>query len=383
MNRVSGLFLVLLTVVLAACSNGNSQAPANGSEETVRIPVEVSEARLGTISAFYAATATLEADGQAQVVPRIGGRIIEILAEEGDRVKAGDVLARIDDDRLRLELARAEADLSRLRQDFNRQREMHQRNLIATEAFERLQYEYQAQQTQVDLVRLELSYTGITAPIDGVVSERMIRVGNMVNTVDPAFVVTAMEPILATLHVPERELARLHPGQPAMLRVDALPGQSFVGHIARISPVVDAASGTFRVTVELSEHGQRLRPGMFGRFHIVYDSRDAAVLVPVAAVMSEDGRQSVFVVNSKEAQRRAVTVGYRNNGEYEIVDGLTPGERVVVTGQASLRSGAEVLVLGDSPDPEPENDPDAEPDPDIDTDPAASEPEVGEVEHAS
>jgi membrane fusion protein, multidrug efflux system len=378
MNRVSGLFLVLLTVVLAACSNGNSQAPANGNEETVRIPVEVSEARLGTISAFYSATATLEADGQAQVVPRIGGRIIEILVEEGDRVKAGDVLARIDDDRLRLELARAEADLSRLRQDFNRQREMHQRNLIATEAFERLQFEYQAQQTQVDLVRLELSYTGITAPIDGVVSERMIRVGNMVNTVDPAFVVTAMEPILATLHVPERELARLHPGQPAMLRVDALPGQSFVGHIARISPVVDAASGTFRVTVELSEHGQRLRPGMFGRFHIVYDSRDEAVLVPVAAVMSEDGRQSVFVVNSKEAQRRPVTVGYRNNGDYEIVDGLAPGERVVVTGQASLRSGAEVLVLGDSLDPEPENDPDADPDPD----PPALEPEVGEAEDA-
>ncbi|MCH8477582.1 MAG: efflux RND transporter periplasmic adaptor subunit, partial [Wenzhouxiangella sp.] len=86
----------------------------------------------------------------------------------------------------------------------------------------------------------------------------------------------------------------------------------------------------------------------FGRFHIVYDSREQAVLVPVGAVMSEDGRQSVFVVNSEQAQRRAVTVGYRNNGEFEIVDGLEPGERVVVTGQASLRSGAEVLILGDT-----------------------------------
>jgi membrane fusion protein, multidrug efflux system len=350
MKHISGLILILLAVVLAACSNGNSQTADNGEQPEVRIPVEVTEAHVGAISAFYSATATLESDGEAHVVPRIGGRVIEILAEEGDRVEAGDVLARIDDDRLRLELARAEADLSRLRQDFNRQREMHQRNLIATEVFERLQFEFEAQQTQVDLVRLELSYSAITAPIDGVVSERVIKVGNMVNTVDPVFVVTAMEPLQATLHVPERELARLQPGQPARLQVDALPGQSFVGHIARISPVVDAASGTFRVTVELSEPGQRLRPGMFGRFHIVYDSRDQVVLVPVAAVMSEDGRQSVFVVNSNQAQRRAVTVGYRNNGEYEIVDGLSPGERVVVTGQASLRSGAEVLVLGEDPD---------------------------------
>ncbi|TVQ38527.1 MAG: efflux RND transporter periplasmic adaptor subunit [Wenzhouxiangella sp.] len=355
MQRFSSLILVLLVVVLAACSNGNSQGPLNGESETVRIPVEVSEAQLGTISAFYSATATLEADGEAKVVARISGRIIEILAEEGDRVQAGDVLARIDDDRLRLELARAEADLSRLRQDFNRQREMHQRNLIATEVFERIQFEYQAQQTQVELVRLELSYADVTAPIDGVVSERMVRVGNMVNTTDPVFVVTAMEPILATLHVPERELARLQPGQLAMLQVDALPGQPFAGRIARISPVVDAASGTFRVTVELSDHGQRLRPGMFGRFNIVYDSRDQAVLIPVAAVMSEDGRHSVFVVDASQAQRRAVTLGYRNNGQYEIVEGLEPGERVVVTGQASLRTGTEVLVLGETAEPEPES----------------------------
>ena len=348
MNRMSGFLLVLLTVFLVGCSGGNSQAPANGAETTARIPVEVEQAGLGTISAFYSATATLEADGESRVVPRITGRIVEIVAEEGDRVRAGDVLARIDDDRLRLELARAEADLSRLRQDFNRQREMHQRNLIATEIVERLQFEYEAQRTQVELVRLELSYTDITAPIDGVVSERMVRVGNMVNTTDPVFVVTAMEPIQAVLNVPERELARLKPGQPARLQVDALPGEVFVGQIARISPVVDAASGTFRVTVELAEHGQRLRPGMFGRFHIVHDSREQAVLVPVAAVMSEDGRQSVFVVNDSQAQRRAVTVGYRNNGEYEITAGIEPGERVVVTGQASLRSGAEVLILGDS-----------------------------------
>lgn len=351
MNKVLGLLGALTLATLVGCGSGQSNGNGNGNgddKEEARIPVEVAEAQLGTIAAHYSATATLEADGEAHVVPRITGRITEILVEEGDVVTAGDVLARIDDDRLRLELARSEADLSRLRQEFNRNREMHQRNLISSEAFERLKYEYEAQQAQVELVRLELSYTDITAPIDGVVSERMIKVGNMVSTTEPVFVVTAMDPILATLHVPERELARLAPGQPAMLAVDAIDGERFAGRIARISPVVDAGSGTFRVTVEVTDDSGRLRPGMFGRFRIVYDSRNEVVLIPVAAVMNEDGRRSVFVVNSDEAQRRTVEVGYRNNGNYEIVSGLEPGEKVVTTGQASLRSGAEVLVLGEA-----------------------------------
>ena len=344
------LIMIALVPLLVACGNGGPSVGAMPEPAATRIPVEVAEVRQGTIMAFYSATATLESDGEARIVPRITGRVVEILAEEGDRVRAGQVLARIDDDRLRLELARAEADLSRLRQDLARQREMHQRNLIATEIFERLQYEVQAQQAQVDLVSLELSYTEITAPIDGVVSERMVRAGNMVNSSDTVFIVTAMEPLQAILNVPERELARLQAGQLARLQVDALPGEMFTGRVARISPVVDSASGTFRVTIALDEHGQRLRPGMFGRFHIVYDRRDEAVLVPVAAVMNEDGRQSVFVVEDGEAQRRSIRVGHRNNGELEVREGLEPGERVVVIGQASLRSGAQVLVIGD-PDP--------------------------------
>lgn len=348
MNKILALFMGLAVVFLAACGGEQSVDDDTADEATVeRIPVEVADARLGTISAFYAATATLEADGQARVVPRIAGQVVELLVEEGDVLRAGDVMARIDDERLALELARAEADLSRLQQDFNRHREMHQRNMISTEAFERLKFEFDAQKAQHDLVRLELSYTNITAPIDGVVSERMIRVGNMVNTVDPIFVLTALDPLRAVLHVPESELSRLLPGQQAVLKADALPGEEYVGEVARISPVIDAESGTFRVTIELSDASGRLRPGMFGRFAIVYDQRMDVVMVPVDAVLTEDGRSSVFVVSDGEAERRPVVPGYRNNGDYEIAEGLSAGERVVVTGQASLRSGSPVLVLGD------------------------------------
>jgi len=348
MNRLMLVVGALSMTVLVGCGRApDSGEPAVEETDSIveQIPVEVDETRLGSVVAFYSATASLESDGRAQVVPRISGQVVELMAEEGDRVETGQVLARLDAERLRLELAQAEANMRRLEQDFDRQREMHERDMISTETFERFKFEFEAQRAQHELAQLELSYSEITAPISGVISMRMLRVGNMVDTVNPVFEVTAMDPLQAVLDVPERELSRLEPGQPALLQVDALPGQEFVGEVARISPVIDPDSGTFRVTVELSGDQGRLRPGMFGRFSIVYDQRDDVVLAPVDAVLTEDGRSSVFVINDGQAERRMVVPGYRNNGHFEIIEGLDPGELVVTTGQASLRTGSQVMVL--------------------------------------
>ncbi|MBN1238068.1 MAG: efflux RND transporter periplasmic adaptor subunit, partial [Gammaproteobacteria bacterium] len=237
-------------LVLGGCDSGQATAEA-GTAEAPAIPVEVAEVTRGSITAFYSTTATLEADREARVVPKLGGTIVELLAEEGDVVTAGQLLARIDDDRYRLEVERNEATLRRLEQDFERHREMQERDLISIEAFERAKFEYEAQRAQVGLSRLDLSHTAITSPIAGVVSSRLIKVGNTVNTQEEAFVVTSLDPLLAVLHVPERELSKLAIGQPALIEADAVPGHRFEGSVARISPVIDAATGTFRVTVEI------------------------------------------------------------------------------------------------------------------------------------
>jgi RND family efflux transporter MFP subunit len=347
MNRLMVLAGAVFLVLLTACGQApeSDEALADEAETVEQIPVEVGRASLGSVSAFYSATASLEADGRAQVVPRISGQVTELLVEEGDSVEAGQILARLDADRLRLQLAQAKANMRRLEQDFDRHREMHERDMISTETFDRLKFEFEAQSAQYELAQLELSYSDITAPIAGVISMRQVRVGNQVNTADPVFEITALDPLQAVLDVPERELSRLQPGQVAVVRADALPGEQFLGEVARISPVIDPASGTFRVTVELSGEQQRLRPGMFGRFSIIYDQRDEVVLVPVEAVLSEDGRSAVFVIRDGQAERRAVVPGYRNNGHFEITEGLEAGELVVTTGQASLRTGSAVLVL--------------------------------------
>ena len=133
--------------------------------------------------------------------------------------------------------------------------------------------------------------------------------------------------------------------QPVQMLVDALPDVAFAGSVARVSPVVDAATGTFRVVAQFKDDSGKLRSGMFGRVRIVYDQRSDALVVPRAALVGDNKDASVFVVDKDVAKRRKVTLGYADGGQVEIVDGLAEGEKVVTLGQAALRDGAKVQVI--------------------------------------
>jgi membrane fusion protein (multidrug efflux system) len=361
----------LLSLTLAACGQGgpdrNHEANADEEDEAPPIPVETRTVGVGPVYASYSGTAALETDAESQVVAKVIGEVVEILVEEGETVTAGQVLARLDGEKAQLELARAEANLRRLRQEMERNQRLRADNLISVEAYERSLFDFEAQLAARDLAELDLSYTEITAPIDGVIAERMIRLGNTLTTNQVTFKISALDPLLAYMHVPERHFNRLMPGQPALIHADALPESTFEGVIARISPVVDPATGTFKVTVEVRDESRRLKPGMFTRVNIVYDSREAAVLVPRSALMEDEDEDALFIVNDEGvAQRVVVETGYRSAGDVEIVAGLEGGEDLVIIGQAGLRDQASVIVVSRDgvviprPDPEPEDESDAE-----------------------
>lgn len=345
--RIATLLLVTGLFTLPGCGdNTEAKAGDEKQDETPPIPVETAPVILGSVSAFHTGTATLEAEEEATVVAKVSGVVVELLVEEGARVKAGQVLARLDGERYALEVARAEANLRKLEQEYNRNKELHERNLVSAEAYQRLKFDLDALRASYELAKLQHEYTQIRAPIAGVVSQRLIKVGNMVTENQPVFVVTDFDPLLANLHVPERELGKLRVGQKATIDADALPGQSFSGVIDRISPVVDPKTGTFKVTVAVKDPSHRLKPGMFGRINIVYDVRHKALLVPRNAVLREDAEATVYVVENGMAYRRTVTTGYANNGHIEILSGLKEGERVVTVGQTTLKDGAKVAVVG-------------------------------------
>ncbi|MDH3547691.1 MAG: efflux RND transporter periplasmic adaptor subunit, partial [Gammaproteobacteria bacterium] len=228
---------------------------------------------------------------------------------------------------------------------YQRNIELREKGLISAGDFEKIKYEMEALDATHNLAKLELSYTEIRAPIDGVISERFVKVGNTIEVNTPTFRVTSLEPLVAYLHVPEREYRRIAPGQKVTIEVDALQDTAFEANVARVSPVVDPATGTFKITIEVSDNSRRLKPGMFGRISIVYDLHAQALQVPRSAIVDQAGDTAVFVVEDETARERSVEIGYADKGNVEILSGLAGDEMIVVVGQTALKEGSKVTVI--------------------------------------
>ena len=332
-------------LLLTACQQGTTTDASGDEEESPPIPVETRNPERGDVFAVYSGTAPIEAFAEAEVIAKVEGEVREILFEEGDDVQEGQVLARLDGDRLRLELNESRARLDKMRRDFERNKELRERDLLSEGDFEKLRYDLDALEASFNLASLELDYTQIRAPIDGVVSERYIKVGTTVRVGDPAFQVTSLDPLVAYLHVPEREYRQIRAGQPVSIDIDALEGQRIIAEVTRISPVVDPQTGTFKITIEIRDEERLIKPGMFGRMSIVYDEHKNALQIPRSAVIDDRGNETVFVVEDGEAVRRVVQTGYGSDGMVEITDGLDDTDKVVVVGQVGLKPGAKVKVI--------------------------------------
>lgn len=355
---------VALAVGLSACGRGGSNAAAQEEERpSDAVPVETALVGRRAISASYSGTATLEPVNEAQVVSKTSGVLLELMVEEGDQVRTGQLLARLDPDRKGLALAQSQSQLQKLQSEYARSTELFARQLVSADQHERLRAELDIQRSAVDIARLELSYTRITAPIDGVIAVREVKEGNLIQPNQSLFRIVDNATLEAVLNVPERELATMSVGLPVSMQVDAVPGRRFEGRVARVSPVVDSGSGTFRVTTEFTSDGM-LRPGMFGRVGVVHDQRVDVLSVPRASLIEGDGMTSVFAVRDGTAVRTPVELGYINGTFAEIRGGIEEGTQVVTVGKVTLRDGSRVQVLNAPADPEPAGEVASEAEPD-------------------
>jgi membrane fusion protein (multidrug efflux system) len=384
-RAASTLALASLIAVSAGCGGGKDATKDAAAQAA--IPVEVASASHQAVTANYSGTATLEAVGEAQVVAKTSGIILKLMVEEGMRVQKGQLLAQLDDDAVRNKLVQAEATLKKAQAAFDKSEKGIAKNLIPRADFDRDKFDLETQHAVVEGAKIDLAYTRILAPISGVIAKRSVKLGNLVTINQTLFQIVDLDPLQAVLNVPERDLDTLKAGQPVHLRVDALPERTFNGVVARIAPVVDATSGTFRATCEFRDSTSTLKPGMFGRVDVVYDQRHDALVVPRSALVEEDGESSVYViepappkkVDDKDkgkdksepakaksgeavaaetakaaaplfvAKRRVVKTGYAENDRIEVRDGLKDGERVITIGRNAVRDGTEVTVLTPPP----------------------------------
>jgi membrane fusion protein, multidrug efflux system len=351
MNRTFTLFLTVLSLFvtssfLVSCGEESQSKDKPKTDSLVTIPIEAATVKIGKVSAFYSSTAKLEAENEAEIVANLAGMIEEVLVEEGDKVTQGQVLARLDNRQYKYEVQKAEASLKKLENDFNRSKDLFAKGLISSEAFDNNRFQYEQQKASLDLAKLNLNFTEIKASISGVISERMIKQGNMISVNAAMFKITDFDPLLAVLYVPEHEMGKIKPNQKTYLKVDSFSDETFTGSVLRVSPIVDAQTGTFKVTIAVSDESGKLRPGMFSRINIEYDMHDGAVLVHKQSVNLEDGAESIFVIKNGLSMKMAVKTGFANGMRVELLSGnITAGDTVVTVGQNSLKDSAKVHII--------------------------------------
>ncbi|WDS37063.1 efflux RND transporter periplasmic adaptor subunit [Pseudoxanthomonas sp.] len=354
--RLGAVALVLASLVaLPGCNKADGADPKSAEEKKDKpadaVPVEAVKASHRAVAASYSGTTTLEPRAESQVIAKTSGVALAVLVEEGQQVRAGQALIRLDADRAQLAVAQTDAQVRKLENSYQRALKLVDQQMISANDVDQLRYDLEDMRAQNRLARLELSYTTVVAPISGVVASRSIKPGNFVQINTPVIRIVDRSRLEATLNVPERELATLRAGQPVSLLADALPGKAFTGKVDRVAPVVDAGSGTFRVVCAFDGEGDtQLQAGMFGRLRIEYDHRADALVIPRAALL-DDGDPAVYLVRAGKAVRTPVQPGYVDGSWVEIRKGLKAGDAVVTAGKVALRDGSAVTVIDAPPAP--------------------------------
>jgi membrane fusion protein (multidrug efflux system) len=357
--------LTVLAALLVSCAPSNSEAadrPASerkGEEQekdgeeagaSEAAPVAALALSRGRIESVLRYSTNLEADREVEVYSEAARRVVELLVEEGDRVSEGQVLVRLQDDEQRNSLAKIESQLERARREHLRQRKLFEQEMISEQAFLQAGYDLEQLELQRNDADRELGYATVRAPIGGVVTQRLVNVGDTVQRGQKLFDLVDPASLVARVFVPERELSRLRTGREARIFSEVLGDQPRAARIQRIAPIVDAQSGTVKVTVEVPEH-RALVPGMFLEVELVAGVDLDALLVPKRALVYDQDQVFVFrVVDAAGAEPRVERLLLRSTLEdrdFVRVEGeeLAEGDLVVVAGQAGLRPGAAVRLL--------------------------------------
>jgi len=324
----------------------SSPAPGKDGEKKEKEPANVAVAavEVGPIASFTAATANLVAEDEVKVVAEAEGKVIRLLVEEGQQVGRGQTLVQIDPSEAALAVDKAELAVRNAQIILDRTQRMAAEKLISPQDLDKVRYERDAAQQQLAEARHRLKKTTVAAPFAGHITVRKVLPGQAVKVGDELFTLADFDPLVARIFLPERDVIDLREGHEVRLALRAREDIKFGGRIRQISPVVDTASGTVKVTVEAVRPPAHVRPGAFITVEVLRETRPAALLIPRTAVLRELQETYVYVAEGKVAKKRLVEVGLEEGTRTEVRSGLKAGEQVVTAGQGALKDQAPIAV---------------------------------------
>lgn len=326
-------------------ARGKDRADSDRKEEAV--PVDVTVLELGDIESVIRSSANLEAENQVQVHSQAARLVRELAVEEGDVVKKGALLLRLQDDEQRSALARARASFAKADAEYERQKRLYDQTLTSERVLADIKLEYETQRIAVQDAERELSYTEVRAPISGTITSRLVKVGDQVNMGQHLFDIVDFDSIVARVYVPEKHIGDLSSGQDARIYASSTAQDQYPAKIDRIAPIVDARTGTVKITVAIGNQ-PGLLPGMYVEVDLVTDVHTDTVLLPKRALVYDNDQ--IFAYRLKAARRveRVPVVPRLADRDFvEPAAGFAQGDTIVVAGQAGLRDGALVSLPGD------------------------------------
>ncbi len=345
-SRLAWVSCVAALIGLAGC--GAKTEEKGGDKGPRPHLVELAEAGSGRLEYAADRAGSLRALHQVRIVNQEEGQIVELSVREGDRVAAGQVLVRYDDRIARAELDKALAAQAQAEADFDRARRLVGEGFLSAEAMSRAETARELARAEVRLSRARLSHLTLTAPIAGVVSQRLVEAGDA--TARHSHLLTVIDPrrLVTDVEVSELALPRLRVGAAARVRIDALGSEPYSGRVLRIHPALDPATRGGRVEVLLEPAPTGARPGQYCRVTFATEGYEQ-VIAPLAALQRDGAGEFMFVYQDDGSVRRApVTSGLRLADRVEILHGLESGARVVVKGFLELAEGRKVKPVGEA-----------------------------------
>lgn len=335
---------------LMACGSGNGQdaGPAAGSPTGAQreIPVEIAVAELGTAARTVTATGIVEPIRTVTINSQLAGAVRSVAAEEGDAVRAGAPLARIDSRELEAQLRSARATLEVAQRAAERAEALRRQEIITVAEYERDQAAHAAARATYEQLQTRIGYASVRAPIAGVVLSKSVEMGDIVANQTVLFTIGDVSALVVRLPISELDVTALDEGDDVALAMDAVPGRALPGRIRRIFPSGDPTTRLVPVEVVLTgESAREARPGFLARVEFQLDPRSGVLLVPAGALVDDAGGSAAFVISDGRANRRPVKRGGIFQGRVEITDGLAAGDTVAVAGITTLRDGAAIRIV--------------------------------------
>ncbi len=306
------------------------------------------EVRRGAITNTIAIASTIEAERQVTVHAESTGRIVSLKAEEGAEVKKGDRLAQIKFDTQSSALTRANTSLAKAQEDYDRAKRLFDSSAIGREELQNAKSALDMAKLDVRDRRREMKNTKVIAPFTGTIVERQVAEGGFITSGAALFTITDFNTLVARVYVPEKELDRLAIGQEAEVVGKAAKGRQATGKIERIAPIVDASTGTVKVTISLPREqvgpGGFL-PGMYAEVTLTTDHHDDVPLIPKSAVVYDEDQAYVFVIDGERVKKARIEIGLSDAESVELNSGPAPGEPIVIAGQAGLKDGSLISLV--------------------------------------